>query len=350
MALPQFHRLQIAEVVAETDDARSLVFDLPEPLRDVFAYRPGQFLTLRVPVNGAVQQRCYSLSSTPQVDDALRVTIKRVRSGQVSNWICDHLGPGDTVEVMPPAGVFTPPALHGDFLLLAGGSGITPVLSIAKAVLRHGRGNITLVYANRDEHAIIFRDALRELSAKHPGRLRVIHWLDSVLGPPSSRQLEELVRPWSLAECFICGPAPFMDCAQAALQALGVPPGQVHLERFGLPQTVPQAASETPRAAPEGEAIASCAPVPMTVELDGTAHRVTAQAGETALDALLRAGVAAPNSCRTGLCGACMCRVEGGTVRLGENHVLDAADLEAGWTLACQAVPVGDDVHLRFPD
>lgn len=347
MAQPQFHRLQIAEVVAETDDARSLVFDLPEPLRDVFAYRPGQFLTLRVPVNGGTQQRCYSLSSTPQVDDALRVTIKRVRSGQVSNWICDHLGPGDTVEVMPPAGVFTPPTLQGDFLLLAGGSGITPVLSIAKAVLRHGRGDITLVYANRDENAIIFRDALRELAAKHPGRLRVIHWLDSVLGPPSARQIEELVRPWSLAECFICGPAPFMDCAQAALQALGVPPGQVHLERFGA---APQATAEAPRPATEGEAMASCAPVPMAVELDGVSHRVTAQPGETVLDALLRSDIAAPNSCRTGLCGACMCRVESGAVRLGENHVLDAADLEAGWTLACQAVPVGDEVHLRFPD
>jgi len=358
MAPVQFHRLQIAEVVTETDQARSLVFALPDGLRETFAYRPGQFLTLRVPVDGVPLQRCYSLSSTPEVDNALRVTIKRVQSGRVSNWICDHLGAGDTVEVMPPAGVFTPPALHGDFLLLAGGSGITPVLSIAKAALRHGRGAVTLVYANRDERSVIFREALAQLARSHPGRLRVIHWLDSVQGPPSQRQIEELVRPWSLAQCFVCGPGPFMDAAQAALQELGVPRGRLHVERFVSLPDVP--AAKAPAADAAASAIApaaSAAPaVPaahgaaLTVQLDGATHEVGVAPDETVLDALQRAGVAAPSSCRAGLCGACMCQVTQGDVTLGENHVLDRADLEAGWTLACQARPASSEIHLKFPD
>ncbi len=355
MAPVQFHRLQIAEVVTETDQAHSLVFALPDGLRDAFAYRPGQFLTLRVPVHGVPLQRCYSLSSTPEVDNALRVTIKRVQSGRVSNWICDHLGAGDTVEVMPPAGVFTPPALHGDFLLLAGGSGITPVLSIAKAALRHGRGSVTLVYANRDERSIIFREALAELARSHPGRLRVIHWLDSVQGPPTQRQIEELVRPWSVAQCFVCGPGPFMDGAQAALQALGVPRGQLHVERFVSLPDVPAAkapASGAPGAGDTAPAspVAAMRGAALTVQLDGETHHVGVAPDETVLDALQRAGVAAPNSCRAGLCGACMCQVTQGDVTLGENHVLDRADLEAGWTLACQARPSSGEIHLKFPD
>ncbi|SPD67026.1 3-ketosteroid-9-alpha-monooxygenase, ferredoxin reductase component (plasmid) [Cupriavidus taiwanensis] len=351
MAPVQFHRLQIAEVVAETDQAHSLVFALPDGLRETFAYRPGQFLTLRVPVDGVPLQRCYSLSSSPGVDGALRVTVKRVQSGRVSNWICDHLGAGDTVEAMPPAGVFTPPALQGDFLLLAGGSGITPVLSIAKAALRHGRGAVTLVYANRDERSIIFREALAELARSHPGRLRVIHWLDSVQGPPTQRQIEELVRPWSMAQCFVCGPGPFMDGAQAALQALGVPRGQLHVERFVSLPDAPAAAAPATVAVPDaGRAAPAMRGAALTVQLDGATHQVSVSPDETVLDALQRAGVAAPSSCRAGLCGACMCQVTQGDVTLGENHVLDRADLDAGWTLACQARPASSEIHLKFPD
>ncbi|QRQ84083.1 ferredoxin--NADP reductase [Cupriavidus oxalaticus] len=347
MAPVQFHRLQIAEVITETEQAHSLVFALPDGLRDAFAYRPGQFLTLRVPVDGVPLQRCYSLSSTPEVDHALRVTIKRVQSGRVSNWICDHLGAGDTVEVMPPAGVFTPPTLHGDFLLLAGGSGITPVLSIARAALRHGRGAVTLVYANRDERSVIFREALGELANSHPGRLRVIHWLDSVQGPPTQRQIEELVRPWSLAECFVCGPGPFMDAAQAALQQLGVPRGKLHVERF---VSLPDVAAAKTAVAPVPLEPAAMRGAALTVQLDGASHQLNVAPDETVLDALQRAGVSAPSSCRAGLCGACMCQVTQGDVTLGENHVLDRTDLDAGWTLACQARPASDELHLKFPD
>jgi len=209
----KYHRLKLADVIAETGDAHSLVFELPGDLRDRFAYKPGQFLTLRIPSPAGPLARCYSLASSPHADPALKVTVKRVAEGAASNWICDNLKAGDIVEVLPPAGVFTPCALEGDFLLLAGGSGITPVMSIVKSALLHGSGRIVLIYANRDEKSVIFRAELDALVRKHPDRLTVIHWLETVQGLPTVDLLAALARPFADHECFICGPGIFMDCA-----------------------------------------------------------------------------------------------------------------------------------------
>ena len=206
MSDSRFHRLTVADVIAESDDACSFVFDVPAALCDAFAYRPGQFLTLNVPCADATVARCYSLSSAPGIDAAPKITVKRVRDGRASNWLCDRVKAGDALDVLPPAGVFTPRTLDGDLLLFAGGSGITPVLSILKSALVHGRGMLTLIYANRDERSVIFRAELQQL-AQHPSRLRVIHWLDSVQGIPQQRHLEELARPFSQQETFICGRA-----------------------------------------------------------------------------------------------------------------------------------------------
>ncbi|OAJ53188.1 3-ketosteroid-9-alpha-hydroxylase [Paraburkholderia ginsengiterrae] len=369
MADSRFHRLRVADVIAESADARSFVFDLPQALRDAFSYRPGQFLTLKVPCAEATVQRCYSLSSAPGIDQAPKITIKRVRDGRASNWMCDSIRPGDELDVMAPAGVFTPRSLDGDLLLFAGGSGITPVLSILKSALVNGRGMLTLIYANRDAESVIFADELRQLGQRHAGRLRVIHWLDSVQGIPQQRHLEELARPWSMQECFICGPALFMENALAAMLALGLPRAKVHVERFvslpDLPATGAKPSAGEPAAAAAGEAAASAsASASASVEsnastnaaaeietmLDGTSFHFVSEPGETLLDAMLRADVPAPNSCRSGLCGACMCRVVAGEVNLAANHVLDDADLAEGWTLACSATPASATLRVAFPD
>ncbi|RQT60275.1 3-ketosteroid-9-alpha-hydroxylase [Burkholderia cepacia] len=344
MSDSRFHRLTVAEVIAESDDACSFVFDVPAALRDAFAYRPGQFLTLNVPCADAAVARCYSLSSAPGIDAAPKITVKRVRDGRASNWLCDRVQAGDTLEVLPPAGVFTPRALDGDLLLFAGGSGITPVLSILKSALVHGRGMLTLIYANRDERSVIFRDELQQLAQRHPGRLRVIHWLDSVQGIPQQRHLEELARPFSRQETFICGPALFMENALAAMLGLGLPRARVHVERFAsLPDAPAPAAAPAAASAPgDGAAIETV--------LDGDAFAFDSAPGETLLDAMLRAGVPAPNSCRMGQCGACMCRIERGEVALDSNHVLDDDEIAAGWTLACCARPASDALRVVFPD
>ncbi|MFM0664013.1 2Fe-2S iron-sulfur cluster-binding protein [Paraburkholderia sediminicola] len=374
MADSRFHRLKVADVIAESADARSFVFELPQALHDAFSYRPGQFLTLKVPCADATVQRCYSLSSAPGIDRAPKITVKRVRDGRVSNWMCDSIQPGDELDVMAPAGVFTPRSLDGDLLLFAGGSGITPVLSILKSALVNGRGMLTLIYANRDAQSVIFSEELRQLGQRHAGRLRVIHWLDSVQGIPQQRHLEELARPWSMQECFICGPALFMENALAAMLALGLPRAKVHVERFAslpdLPVTagvsVPGGAGASGASGVRAASIAPEAPdVPIAIAppqtasganaaietvLDGNTFTFICEPGETLLDAMLRADVPAPNSCRSGLCGACMCRVEAGSVNLNANHVLDAADLTDGWTLACSATPASATLRVVFPD
>lgn len=333
--------LRVAQVIEETADARSLVFEVPLSLAEAFRYRPGQFLTLRVPHGDGWLPRCYSLSSTPLLDEPLRVTIKRVADGRASNWLCGQLRAGDSLEVMAPAGVFVPKRLDGDLLLFGGGSGITPVLSILRSALLAGKGRILLIYANRDEASVIFRNELRELARAHPSRLQVVHWLDSIQGIPSAEQLAELARPFIRAEAFICGPGPFMDTAVSALKTLGMPGPNIHVERFvslpGEGEIAPVAASEAASAAA------------VTVDLDGQQHQLECEAGETLLAAMERAGLKPPSACRVGGCASCMCTLENGQVELLINDALDASELDEGWILTCQAVPTSDQLHIRFP-
>lgn len=342
MNAPRYHKLRIRTVIDETADAKSLVFDIPQHLQADFHYRPGQFLTLRIPNGEFFLPRCYSLASSPVAGDAHRVTIKRVASGRASNWICDTVQAGDELDVMPPAGVFAPKSLDGDFLLLAGGSGITPVFSIMRSVLAAGSGRLCLIYANRDEASIIFRDELRILASAYPHRLQVMHWLDSVQGVPSVAQLAELARPWSGAESFICGPGAFMDAAVEALHAIEIASARIHVERFVSLPGEEDAVAPLPGG--------SGAEVRLEVELNGVCHELSCSDREPILEAMLRAGIDAPYSCRSGSCATCMCTLVAGKVTLLRNDVLDKNDLAQGWSLACQAVPEASHVKVRFPD
>lgn len=335
--------VRVTRVIEETADSRSLEFELPEALAERLRYRPGQFLTLRVPHQGGWLPRCYSLSSTPLLDEPLRVTIKRVREGRASNWLCDAVQAGDTLQVLAPAGVFVPRQLDTDLLLFGGGSGITPVLSILRSALLAGTGRILLIYANRDEASVIFRDSLKALASAHPQRLQVIHWLDSVQGIASVSQLAELARPFVSAEAFICGPGPFMDAAVAALQALGMPSAQVHVERFvSLPEegevAVP-AAVDTRHPSSQ-----------LSVRLDGEEFEVPCAEGETLLNAMRRAGLNPPSSCLVGSCATCMCTVERGEVQMLRNDALDQQEIEQGWTLACQSLARSEHLRVLFPE
>ena len=373
---PRYVPLRVGAVVDETADAKSFVFDIPPGQAQTFAYRAGQFVTLRLPVQGAEAPhlpRSYSMSSAPGLDEGLRVTVKRVAGGLGSNWLCDQVRAGDTLQVLPPAGVFTPRSLEGDFVLLAGGSGITPVLSILRSVLASGAGRVALIYANRDERSVIFRDTLNELARAHPERLQVQHWLDSVQGVPTVPQLAAWLRPWSAASLFVCGPGPFMDATvQAAAQA-SLTDEQVHVERFvSLPLegavATPPAAVPVRSDAPGQAAAAAASPaVPATasgpeeggtapideaqveIELNGEVHRIVCGGEETLLEAALRHKLPAPYSCQAGLCAACMCRVVEGQVHMRHNDALDARDLRLGWVLGCQSVPRTAVVKVKYP-
>jgi 3-ketosteroid 9alpha-monooxygenase subunit B len=351
--------LPVDEVVHETEDAHSFVLAIPPEHADRFGYRPGQFLTVRVPVSDDRQiARCYSLSSSPLEPGGTRLltfTVKRTIGGEASNWLCDNITAGSTLEVMPPAGMFTPRALDGDFLLLAAGSGITPVMSILRSMLSAGDGHATLVYANRDPDSTIFADELRRLAATHPSRLTVVHWLEVLSGLPTATALGTLLAPYADREIFLCGPGPFMAEADTALRALGVPRSRLHVERFqSLPEdpflepdsAILDEVAEPATEADGGEPGTDAAT--LEVVLDGETHSFSWPATARMLDVLVDNGLSAPFSCRQGLCGACTCRIEEGEVSMANNEVLDAEDLADGYILACQSSARTPSVRINY--
>lgn len=337
--------LTVAAVVDESPDARSIVFEVPEDDRDRLAYRPGQFLTLRVPSDqtGSVA-RCYSLASSPFTDTAPKVTVKRTEGGYGSNWLCDNVSVGDRIEVLLPAGLFTPAAFDGDFLLWAAGSGITPIMSILKSVLSQGSGRVILCYANRDEASVIFAAELRDLAARYAGRLTVLHWLESIQGLPSRAQMSVFAGMFAGYESFICGPAPYMSVVKAALQEAGVPRGRIHLEVFtslaGDPFAEPDPAPVLAGADSDAATV--------QVDLDGETYRLRWPRSATLIEVLVAAGVDAPYSCKEGQCGSCAATVISGAVDMAVCEILEPEDLAEGLILGCQARPVSDDVHIEF--
>ncbi|MGH3734681.1 MAG: 2Fe-2S iron-sulfur cluster-binding protein [Micromonosporaceae bacterium] len=320
-------------MIRETADAHSLVLDTD------FSYRPGQFVTLRIPDTDIA--RCYSLCSSPFLDEPPTITVKRIADGHASNWICDNVVAGTTLDMLPPSGTFTPRSYDHDLLLFAGGSGITPVRSIVKSALVRGTGKLVLVYANRDESSVIFAGELRRLAAEHPDRLVVWHWLESVQGLPSEAAIGALAAPYLAYDAFVCGPGAFMDAVTHALRGLGVPRTRIFVERFvsladnPFADIVPPAASDTPPASAE-------------VELDGQTHTLRWARNAKLLDTMLDAGLDAPFSCRQGICGACACRLLDGEVKMLNNDVLEDEDLEDGYILACQSLPLTDTARITY--
>jgi 3-ketosteroid 9alpha-monooxygenase subunit B len=335
-----FYQVPVAEVISETDQACSLVLDVPPELADVFAYRPGQFLTVRVPVaGGGSVARCYSLCSSPVAGDSPAITVKRMRSGYASNWIADTVTAGTVLDLLPPAGTFTPRSLDADFLMFAGGSGITPVMSIMSSALVAGHGKIVLIYANADERSVIFAARLRELQSAAPDRLLVLHWLDALAGPPDAVGLRELARPYAGFDAYVCGPDPYMAVARQALRDLGAPAQRVHVERFLSLAENPFEATQTPD---------SGLAATLEVELDDKVHKLDWPAGRRMLDVMIDAGLAASYSCREGICGACACRLVSGEVEMAHNEVLEDEDLADGYVLACQSVALSPEVSVSY--
>lgn len=339
------YRLQVAEVIEETADARSLVLHVPADLRERFRYKPGQFLSFRVPVAGKLLTRCYSMASSPDCDAQPKVTVKRVEGGRVSNWINQEVQAGDWLQVLPPAGHFCLNAGDNELLLFGGGSGITPVFSILKSALKTSQRRIKLIYANRDVASVIFKDELRQLAKAHPEQLEVVHVLDSLHGFLTAAEVRQLVRGHAGAEFFICGPAPFMDTVEGALLELGEASARIHVERFVSPPDPDELQAQQA----EARAAAGSVCETLIIELDGQQHEISCQPGDTVLQSCKTAGLDLPSSCEEGFCGACMCQVIEGATLLARNDVLSAQELADGWTLACQSRPSGARVRLQFP-
>jgi 3-ketosteroid 9alpha-monooxygenase subunit B len=360
--------LNVLEVIEETDDARSVVFEVPEELADQFTYRPGQFLTVAVPSEETgLAARCYSLSSAPH-SGRHQITVKRTADGYASNWINDHLQVGDTMRVLPPSGIFTPKDFDADLLLFAGGSGITPVMSIVRTALEKGSGRVVLLYANRDERSVIFAAELGELAMEYADRFTLVHWLESVQGLPTQRHLQLFASYFSDFTAFVCGPTPYMKAVTDALKELGFPRDRRHVEKFvslggnpfGDVEEV-KAAADTLRDADDHEDEDDTAedtaddtpriegPIAVEVELDGEEYSFDDWQGDKVLlEFLEEKGIDAPFSCREGQCSACACVVLEGEVTLKHNEVLDQDDLAEGIRLVCQSLPASEKLKITY--
>ena len=352
--MAESYTARVVEVIPETEDAHSVVLEVSGG--DAFRYKPGQFLTVAVPSDrtGTVA-RCYSLSSAPHETDLLKITVKRTAEGYGSNWLCDNLAKGHELRVLPPSGIFTPADLEADFLLFAGGSGITPVISIAKSALAQGTGKVVLLYANRDERSVIFAGELTELAEKHPDRFVVVHWLESVQGLPTPEHMRAFAEHFLSYDAFVCGPGPFMSGVVQVLKDLGFPRERRHQEKFvslgGNPfgDEVEDTTSELDEPDPTSEPSGRTTPATLSGELDGKAFEFHDwPAHKPILDHLLAMGLPAPFSCREGNCSACACRILEGEVSMMHNEVLDEEDLADGIRLACQSLPVSDTVRISY--
>lgn len=350
----KYHKLKVKQIVRETPDTISIYFK--QPFFSKIKYKPGQFLTLLIPINGQVERRSYSMSSCPHTEDELCVTVKRIANGKVSNYLNDQLKPGQELEVMEPMGNFHlelhPVQRH--VVLIGAGSGITPLMSIAKAVLRMESSSIvSLLYGNRHEDSIIFKDTLDKLQAQFPSRFQVIH----ILSKPShswtgyrgrlsralaTKLLNELPKlNVHKMDYYLCGPQEMMEEMQAALLAMNVPEEKIHKESF-----VSAPASGT--AKPESESSAEIKTEQVTLLYEGSEYKIKVSPDKTILEAGLDSGIDLPYSCQSGLCTACRGKRLSGKVKMDDEDGLSPQELKEGYVLPCVSHPLSPDVVIEI--
>jgi len=351
-----FYELRVAEVVAETEEANSIRFEVPAELKDSFRFKAGQHLTLRADIGGEEVRRNYSLCTAP-ADGDLMVTVKRIAGGTFSNWVGDGLKPGDTIDVMTPHGSFTTDFDAGTrhrYVGFAGGSGITPVISLIRTALSiEPDSRFTLFYGNRDASSIIFLEALAALKDRYLGRFELYHFLSDEEGDVDlfngmldratcDEAIEHLIDdPASIDAWFICGPGPMMDAAESALLDREVARERIHIERFTAGR--PSAALAAQMAALQEEA----AGLTLSVTLDGRTRKVEFTEANI-LDSAREAGLPAPFACKAGVCATCRAKVTKGKVEMAARYGLTDEEIAAGYVLTCQSVPLGEGVAVDY--
>lgn len=352
--MTKFHTLQVTDVIRETADAVSIGFVVPPEFTEEYRYKQGQYLTLRFHFDGEDIRRSYSICSAPHETGELRVAIKKVKGGRVSTFINENTTLGDMIEVMTPMGTFTSqmnPANKKHYVLIAGGSGITPMLSILKTVLfAEPESKVTLLYANNDEQSVIFRNTIDELAIAYKERLKVLYVLDKppenhpllLTGIMTTEKLLGLVENYVGLnldnEFFICGPLPMMDNAMTVLKRLQIPEERIHIEYFSAPATIEERKEEVVLAQNAHAVIIK----------DGDEYEVEMLPNETILEAAMRRGLDAPYSCQSGTCATCRAKLIDGNVHMKTSFALTKHDLEAGFILTCQARPTTDTLIVDY--
>ena len=348
---PAFHTIKVASVEPLCGDAAAVTFEIPEDLAAEFEFAPGQSITLRRQIEGVDERRSYSLCSP--VGAAPRIGVRVVPGGLFSSWLVNEVRPGDFVEAMAPTGVFTPDlTVPGHHVLIAAGSGITPMLSIAASVLRDPNSRVTLFYGNRRTETVMFADEIADLKDQYPGRFLIAHVLsrepreaELLSGRLDEERLTALIR--SLVNVkgadhwWLCGPHGMVRDAQRVLAALDVPTDRVHQELFYADDQPLRQATHV-ESAPDG-------PVSeVKLTLDGRSTVLSLSRERTILDGAQRARPDLPFACRGGVCGTCRALVGSGTADMRRNFALDPAEVEAGYVLTCQTYPVSEQLSVDY--
>ncbi|MDE2093480.1 MAG: phenylacetate-CoA oxygenase/reductase subunit PaaK [Burkholderiales bacterium] len=353
-----FHPLRVRQVLPDTAEAVVVSFDVPPELREVFSFTQGQYLTLRTEIDGQDLRRSYSICAG--VDDGeLRVGVRKVKGGVFSNWINERLSPGDVIQVMAPQGRFSvplEPLARRHHLGIAGGSGVTPILSTLKPVLaREPLSRFTLIYGNRTLRSTMFKEEIEDLKNRHLARLALHHvFSDEHTDAPINQGVMDrdkigaflagVVPASTIDHAYVCGPFQMNDEAQAALLGAGVPEPRIHIERCGVPQ---QAVGAVIHEARPGDAQTAR----ITIVRDGLKREIAFTKDQPSiLDAACAAGLEVPFSCTSGVCGTCRARLIEGRVRMERNFALDPAEVAGGFVLTCQAHPLTPHVVLSFDE
>jgi ring-1,2-phenylacetyl-CoA epoxidase subunit PaaE len=351
MARPAFHELPVARVDRLCADAVAVTFDVPPHLADTFVFRPGQYLTLRQEVDGAEERRSYSICAP--VNSAPRIGVRRVENGLFSVKLVDDLKPGDTLEVLPPQGKFTPDGTGRRHAFIVAGSGITPALSIMATLLESNEDSqVTLLYGNRRTDTVMFGDDLADLKDRYPARFQLVHVLsreprdvELFSGRLDADRLNTLlasiVPTDDIDHWWLCGPFGMLQDADRALTSHDVRSSKIHRELFYVyePPPAPKRADESTVEGPAAQ---------VRVVLDGRETTLTLPADTPILDAAQRVRADLPFACKGGVCGTCRAKVTAGQVEMRRNYALEEHEVAAGFVLTCQAVPLSAEVTVDY--
>ncbi|CAM3328443.1 1,2-phenylacetyl-CoA epoxidase subunit PaaE [Kibdelosporangium persicum] len=346
----EFHKLTVAHVERLCDDAVAVTFDVPPDLAAEYDFRAGQSLTLRRIIDGRDERRSYSICA--MVGSKPRIGVREVPGGAFSPWLVHEVRPGDTIEVLPPTGDFTPEPAPARHVLVAAGSGITPVMSILSTVLQDPSASAVLLYGNRRTNTVMFADELADLKDRYTARLELVHVLSRepreaelftgrLDGEKLRLLLPMLTRVSEVDHWWLCGPFGMVTEAREVLAELGVPRERVHFELFYVEDTPPEQVHHVDpgTTGPSAE---------VTVRLDSRTTTAVVPRDSTLLEGAQRVRPDLPFACKGGVCGTCRAKVITGKVHMRRNFALEDAEVDAGFVLTCQTVPTSDTVEIDF--